>query len=130
MSLEAFKNIFFWEYLHRLIGRFIGVAFALPLLWFAWLRAIPKGYGGRLTALLALGGLQGAIGWWMVASGLIDRPDVSHLRLAAHLSAALFILGGLVWTALDLFQLARDPAARPARYAPAVIRSEEHTSEL
>src|SRR3546814_4675530 len=57
----------------------------------------------------------------LVASGLIDRPDVSHLRLAAHLSAALFILGGLVWTALDLFQLARDPAARPARYAPAVI---------
>src|SRR3546814_9995174 len=63
----------------------IGVAFALPLLWFAWKRAIPKGYGWRLTALFALGGLQGAIGWWMVASGLIDRPDVSHLRLATHL---------------------------------------------
>lgn len=121
MSLDEFKNIFFWEYLHRLIGRLIGVAFALPLLWFAWKRAIPKGYGWRLTALLALGGLQGAIGWWMVASGLIDRPDVSHLRLATHLSAALFILAGLVWTALDLLQLADNPNARPARYALAVM---------
>ncbi len=121
MSLGEFKNIFFWEYLHRLIGRLIGVVFALPLLWFAWKRAIPKGYGGRLTVLLALGGLQGAIGWWMVASGLVDRPDVSHLRLATHLSTALFILSALVWTALDLSQLARDPGARPARYAPVVL---------
>jgi cytochrome c oxidase assembly protein subunit 15 len=115
MSLGEFKQIFFWEYLHRLIGRLIGVAFALPLLWFAWKRAIPRGYGWRLTALLALGGLQGAIGWWMVASGLIDRPDVSHLRLATHLLAALFIFSGLIWTALDLRALARDKYARPAR---------------
>ena len=62
MSLAEFKQIFFWEYLHRLIGRLIGLAFALPLAWFAWKRAIPRGYGWRLTALLALGGLQGAIG--------------------------------------------------------------------
>lgn len=115
MSLDAFKAIFFWEYLHRLLGRLIGVAFALPLAWFAWKRAIPRGYGPRLVALLALGGLQGAIGWWMVASGLVDRPDVSHIRLAVHLLTALFILGGLVWTALDLIDLSRDPAARPAR---------------
>lgn len=115
MSLPEFKRIFFWEYLHRLIGRLIGVAFALPLLWFAWKRAIPRGYGWRLTALLALGGLQGAIGWWMVASGLIDRPDVSHVRLAIHLLAALLIFSGLIWTALDLRLLARDPLARPAR---------------
>lgn len=115
MSLPEFKRIFFWEYLHRLIGRLIGVAFALPLAWFAWKRAIPRGYGGRLTALLALGGLQGAIGWWMVASGLIDRPDVSHVRLATHLLAALFIFSGLIWTALDLRLLADDPQARPAR---------------
>lgn len=115
MSLGEFKQIFFWEYLHRLIGRSIGLIFALPLIWFAWRRAIPKGYGWRLTALLALGGLQGAIGWWMVASGLIDRPDVSHYRLATHLLAALLIFGGLIWTALDLRALARDPAARPAR---------------
>lgn len=116
MALAEFKQIFFWEYLHRLIGRSIGLVFALPLAWFAWKRAIPKGYGWRLTALLALGGLQGAIGWWMVASGLIDRPDVSHYRLATHLLAALLIFGGLIWTALDLRALERDAAARPARF--------------
>src|SRR5262249_6012903 len=77
MSLAQFQNIFFWEYLHRLLGRLIGLVFALPLAWFWWRRAIPSGYGPRLLVLLALGGLQGAIGWWMVASGLVDRPDVS-----------------------------------------------------
>lgn len=115
MTLAGFQAIFFWEYLHRLLGRLIGVAFALPLLWFAVRRAIPRGYGWRLVALLALGGLQGAIGWWMVASGLVERTDVSHFRLATHLLTALFILAGLVWTALDLRDLARDPGARPAR---------------
>lgn len=115
MSLGEFKQIFFWEYLHRLMGRTIGLVFALPLLWFAVRRAIPPGCGPRLVALLALGGLQGTIGWWMVASGLVDRPDVSHLRLAVHLLTALVILGGLVWTALDLRDLARNAGARPAR---------------
>jgi len=117
MSLSAFKFIFFWEWTHRLLGRLIGLAFALPLLWFAIQRAIPKGYGWRLVALLMLGGLQGAIGWWMVASGLVNRTDVSHYRLAVHLLTALFIIAGLVWTALDLRMLARDPAARPARFS-------------
>jgi heme a synthase len=102
----------------RLLGRLIGLAFALPLLWLAWRRAIPAGYGPRLVALLALGGLQGAIGWWMVTSGLSERTDVSHYRLAVHLLTALFIIGGLVWTALDLLALARDPAARPAALRP------------
>ncbi|SMF66929.1 COX15/CtaA family protein [Allosphingosinicella indica] len=115
MSLDAFKEIYFWEYVHRLLGRVIGFAFALPLAWFAWKRAIPRGYGWRLVALLALGGLQGAIGWWMVASGLVDRPDVSHIRLAVHLLTALFIFAGLIWTALDLMDLSRDPAAKPVR---------------
>ena len=115
MSLAAFKGIFFWEYLHRLLGRVIGIVFAVPLLLFWWRRAIPAGYGPRLLLLLALGGLQGVIGWWMVASGLIDRPDVSHLRLATHLSAALLIFAFLLWTALDLLALARDPAATRAR---------------
>ncbi|RHW17818.1 heme A synthase [Sphingomonas gilva] len=115
MTLGEFQFIFFWEYIHRLLGRLIGLAFALPLAWFAWKRAIPAGYGWRLAALLALGGLQGAVGWWMVASGLSERTDVSHFRLAAHLLTALFILAGLVWTALDLRALAHDPAARPAR---------------
>jgi heme a synthase len=115
MSLAAFKFIFFWEWAHRLLGRVIGLAFALPLLWFAVRRAIPVGYGWRLVALLALGGLQGVIGWWMVVSGLAQQTDVSHYRLAVHLLTALFILGWLVWTALDLKALAKDPAARPAR---------------
>ena len=115
MSLAAFKFIFFWEWVHRLLGRLIGLAFALPLLWFAVRRAIPNGYGLRLFALLALGGLQGTIGWWMVKSGLSERTDVSHYRLATHLLTALFILGGLVWTALDLKALARNPKAQPAR---------------
>ncbi|WBH16459.1 COX15/CtaA family protein [Sphingomonas radiodurans] len=115
MTLAGFKAIFFWEYVHRLLGRVIGLAFALPLLWFAVRRQIPRGYGVRLVALLALGGLQGAIGWWMVASGLSVRTDVSHVRLAVHLSTALLILAGVVWTALDLDDLAHSPIARPAR---------------
>ena len=115
MTLAGFKAIFFWEYAHRLLGRLIGMAFALPLVWFAVRRQIPRGYGWRLSALLALGGLQGAIGWWMVASGLSVRTDVSHVRLAVHLSTALVLLGGLIWTALDLRALAMLPIARPAR---------------
>ncbi|MCW3798870.1 COX15/CtaA family protein [Sphingomonas sp. BN140010] len=112
MTLAEFKNIFFWEYLHRLLGRVIGLAFALPLLWF-WLRkAIPTGYGPRLLFLLFLGGVQGAIGWWMVASGLSERTDVSHVRLAVHLLTALFIFGAIVWTALDL----RSPGAARRRF--------------
>ncbi|MBV2146799.1 COX15/CtaA family protein [Sphingobium sp. AS12] len=121
MSLADFQFIFFWEWLHRLLGRLIGVAFALPLLWFAWKRAIPAGYGFRLVALLALGGLQGAIGWWMVKSGLSLRTDVSHYRLAVHLLTALFIIGGLVWTALDLLALSRNSRARPAQLQPLAL---------
>ena len=102
MTLAGFKAIFFWEYVHRLLCRAIGLAFALPLAWFAVKKRIPRGYGWRLTAILALGGMQGAIGWWMVSSGLSVRTDVSHIRLAVHLLTALFILGAIVWTALDL----------------------------
>ncbi|MBB3692718.1 COX15/CtaA family protein [Sphingomonas sp. BK580] len=122
MTLDGFKAIFFWEYAHRLLGRVIGLAFALPLLWFAAKRQVPRGYGWRLGALLALGGLQGAIGWWMVASGLSVRTDVSHVRLAVHLGTALFILSGIVWTARDLVALADNPLARPAplRAVPAL----------
>lgn len=115
MSLSQFKEIFFWEYLHRALGRIIGLAFAIPLIWFAWRRAIPRGYGWKLVLLFGLGGLQGAIGWWMVASGLVDRPEVSHIRLAVHLLTAFLIFAYSIWVALDLRQLARDPAARPAR---------------
>lgn len=121
MSLSDFKFIYFWEWFHRLLGRLIGIAFALPLLWF-WVRGqIPAGYRLRLLALLALGAAQGAVGWWMVASGLVDRTDVSHFRLAAHLMLALFILGGLAWTARDLTALAHNPSARPARLRPVAV---------
>ena len=115
MTLADFKAIFFWEYVHRLLGRLIGLAFALPLLFFWWRRAIPAGYGWKLGALLGLGALQGAIGWWMVASGLVDVPEVSHIRLAVHLLTALLIFAGLIWVARDLQALAADPAARPVR---------------
>ena len=116
MDLAAFKFIFFWEWFHRLLGRVIGLAFALPLAWFWVRRAIPTGYHWRLVALLALGGLQGVFGWFMVRSGLsTEMTDVSHFWLSIHLLTALFTLAGLVWTALDLRQLARDPDARPAR---------------
>ena len=120
MTLDGFKAIFFWEYLHRVLGRVIGLAFALPLICFAVRRRIPAGYGWRLTALLALGGMQGAIGWWMVASGLSERTDVSHLRLAVHLVTALTILAGIVWTARDLRVLAASPLSRPARMSAGV----------
>jgi len=109
MTLADFKFIFFWEYIHRLLGRLIGLAFALPLAWFWWKRAIPAGFGWKLGALLALGALQGAIGWWMVASGLVDRPEVSHIRLAVHLLTALLIFAGLIWVALDLKARAKPP---------------------
>lgn len=115
MSLSDFKFIYFWEWFHRLLGRLIGMAFALPLAWF-WVRGrIPTGYGPRLVGLLLAGGLQGVVGWWMVTSGLVDRTDVSHFRLAAHLGLALAILGAVVWTARDMQMLAIRPGARPAR---------------
>jgi heme a synthase len=115
MTMAEFKFIYFWEWVHRLLGRVIGLAFALPLAWFWLKQAIPAGYKPRLLALLALGGLQGTIGWWMVSSGLSARTDVSHYRLAVHLLTAFIILGGLVWTALDLKALVKNPAAKPAR---------------
>ena len=115
MDLAAFQWIYFWEWLHRLLGHLVGIAFALPLLWFAVKRQIPRGYGWRLVTLLLLGASQGALGWYMVQSGLVNRTDVSHFRLSAHLLTALFILAGLVWTALDLRQLAKTGEHRPAR---------------
>lgn len=121
MSLAAFKQIFFWEWVHRLLGRVIGLAMALPLFWFIWRRAIPTGYHLRLFLLLLLVGFQGAVGWWMVVSGLVDRTDVSHFRLAIHLLTALAILAGLVWTARDLQILARNRVALPARVGGFVV---------
>jgi cytochrome c oxidase assembly protein subunit 15 len=116
MTLAGFKAIFFWEYTHRLLGRLIGMAFMLPFFWFAIRKQIPQGYFWRLFALMMLIGLQGTLGWWMVQSGLNHtRTSVSHFWLAAHLITALFTLGGMVWTALDLLALSRNSAATPAR---------------
>ncbi len=113
MSLADFQWIYFWEWAHRLLGRLIGVAYAVPLAWFAWKRQLPAGFGPRLTLLLVLGGLQAVVGWWMVSSGLVGRTDVSHYRLAVHLNLALLILGLLVWTARDVAAQAAAPLFRP-----------------
>ena len=102
MSLDEFKYIFFWEWFHRLWGRLIGLTYALPLLFF-WVKGwIPAGYKKPLVGLLILGGLQGVMGWVMVQSGLVDRPSVSHYRLAAHLSLAFVIFSCLIWVAMRL----------------------------
>jgi cytochrome c oxidase assembly protein subunit 15 len=116
MTLADYKFIYFWEWAHRLLGRVIGLAFALPLVWF-WLKgAIPRGYKLPLLGLLALGGLQGVFGWFMVRSGINETmTDVSHFWLSIHLMTALLTLALLVWVALDMRALARDGSARPAR---------------
>ena len=102
MDMAGFKQIFFWEYFHRLWGRLLGVAFVGPLLFLMLTSRIPNGFGGRLFLLLVLGGVQGVIGWWMVKSGLSDDATVSQYRLATHLGMALLIFGLLIWVALDL----------------------------
>ena len=102
MSLSDFKGIFFWEWFHRLLGRLIGVVFFVPWLWFT-VRGHLKGRWARATAVaFVLGGLQGALGWFMVASGLVDVPQVSHYRLAAHLSLAFLVGHYVLWLVLEL----------------------------
>lgn len=117
MTLDEFKTIFWWEYVHRLWGRLIGLAFALPLAWFAFSGRVRGGLLARLCGLLALGGLQGAVGWWMVASGLVERTDVSPYRLATHLGLALVIFALVQRLAMRLGDR-REPLARGA---PAVL---------
>ena len=117
MDLEGFKAIYFWEWVHRQFGRLIGLALLVPFLWFWARRAIPRGYVWRIAVLVGLVGLQGFIGWWMVASGLETRTDVSHFRLATHLCTALLLLAGLIWTALDLRRLSQGHE-RVARFTP------------
>jgi len=115
MDLAGFKFIFLWEWVHRFLGRVIGIIFFGGIAWFAWKRAIPKGFTWRLIALFVLGGLQGAVGWLMVMSGLEGRTEVSPYRLSAHLLFALFLMGALIWTALDLRSIGRNREARPAK---------------
>jgi heme a synthase len=108
MDLAGFKRIFWWEYAHRLLGRVVGAAFLLPFLWFAARGRIPRELTWRLGAIFALGALEGAMGWYMVKSGLVDDPRVSQYRLTAHLGIALLIYAAMLWTALDLL-LPRSP---------------------
>ncbi|NKB50363.1 MAG: heme A synthase [Alphaproteobacteria bacterium] len=102
ISLSGFKAIFWWEYIHRLWGRLIGIVFFLPFLWFLLRRQIGLSLAPRLVVLFILGGAQGVLGWYMVQSGLVDIPEVSQYRLAAHLVAALVLYVALLWTALQL----------------------------
>jgi cytochrome c oxidase assembly protein subunit 15 len=98
MNLGEFKTIYWWEWSHRLLGRVIGVAFLLPFLWFLWRGALSADLRLRLWLIFGLGALQGVVGWWMVASGLSERVEVSHYRLATHLMLALLIFSAIVWT--------------------------------
>jgi len=122
MSLDAFKTIYWWEWAHRLLGRVIGLAFALPMLAFLLLRRMPARLVWRSWALLALGGLQGAVGWWMVSSGLSERVDVAPERLTVHLGLALVLFIALVWTALEAWAgPSRTTPGRWARPAAALL---------
>jgi cytochrome c oxidase assembly protein subunit 15 len=113
MSLAAFKTIFWWEWTHRFLGRAIGVVFLLPFLWFLWRGWVGPGLRAGLWLIFGLGALQGAVGWWMVASGLSDRVEVSQYRLATHLILACVIYVAIVWTARGLDNAG--PALMPGR---------------
>ncbi len=113
MSLDEFKTIFWWEWSHRLLGRAIGMAYLLPFLWFLWRGVLGPELRRRLWLIFGLGALQGVVGWWMVASGLSQRVEVSQYRLATHLVLALLIFAGIVWTLRRLRE--RAPSAASAR---------------
>ncbi|MBT3395853.1 MAG: heme A synthase [Alphaproteobacteria bacterium] len=109
MSLAGFKAIFWYEFSHRLLGRAIGLVFAIPFIYFLVKRQVDQRLGLRLGALFVLGGMQGVLGWYMVSSGLVDRPDVSQYRLTAHLGLAVLIYGYMIWLAMAVLI----PMARP-----------------
>ena len=112
MGVDDFKGIYALEYIHRLWGRLIGFVFFLPLVYFTVKRRLDRALFWKLSGLFVLGGLQGALGWFMVASGLVDRPDVSQYRLAAHLLTAFVVYGLMIWVTRDLF--AASGGATPA----------------
>lgn len=114
MTLGEFKTIYWWEWGHRLLGRLIGVAFLVPFLWFLATRRVERELAPKLAIMFVLGGLQGALGWWMVTSGLTHRIDVSQYRLTAHLGLATLIYAYMVWTALGL-RRGRAPLAASER---------------
>jgi heme a synthase len=123
MSLDEFKSIYYWEYFHRLLGRLIGVAFAVPFIWFVARRRLPRRLTAPLGGILLLGFLQGALGWYMVKSGLADRVEVSRYRLVAHLALALAIYAAILWVALGIVRspLIVDAGPRWRRAAEAVL---------
>ena len=121
MSLSEFKTIFWWEWSHRLLGRVIGIAYLLPFLWFLWRGALSADLKRRLWIIFALGALQGAVGWWMVASGLTQRVEVSQLRLATHLVLALLIYAAIIWTLRRLSKRQSVVAARRLKITAVVL---------
>ena len=129
MTLAGFKGIYWWEYFHRLLGRGIGIAFLVPLAWFALRRRIDRHLGRRLGLVFGLGLVQGGVGWWMVQSGLVDDPRVSAIRLTTHLGIALLLYAAMFWTALDLLARRADgrvpeqrrPLARAAAAIAALV---------
>lgn len=122
MTLDQFKQIYWWEWGHRMLGRIIGAAFLLPFLFFLWRGWIGRRLGLRLGAIFAVGAAQAAIGWWMVASGLVGRVDVAHERLAIHLTMACLILSAIVATARGLTRARPDPlSGRFALEAGAIL---------
>lgn len=104
MDLDGFKRIFWWEYIHRLLGRLVGLVYLLPFLWFLARRQVERPLAWKLWGVFALGALQGGLGWFMVKSGLVDDPKVSHFRLTAHLGVALAIISAQLWIALGLLR--------------------------
>ena len=121
MTLDAFKRIFWWEYTHRLLGRLLGIAFLIPMLWFYLSNRFDRSLVLKLAGIFVLGALQGAMGWYMVKSGLVDDPRVSHLRLTVHLGLAFLILAAMLWVALDLLR-AKSAAAVQKTHLRALAR--------
>lgn len=125
MSLAEFKGIYFWEYAHRLLGRFIGVAFAVPFVWFVVRRRLPRRLVPPLAGILLLGFAQGGLGWYMVESGLADRVAVSQYRLVAHLALALAIYAAILWVALGIVRGPAPPPGGRSRSHPGWRRAAE-----
>ncbi len=122
MGLAAFKTIYWWEWTHRLLGRLIGIVFAVPFLAFLWQRRIDRALAGRLAVIFLLGAAQGALGWWMVQSGLSEaRVAVSQYRLAAHLGLAIILFGYILWTAFEVVGVRRTNVAGASRFRSSVL---------
>ena len=121
MTFSEFKTIFWWEWSHRLLGRVIGVAYLVPFLWFMWRGVVAAELRRRLWLIFGLGALQGAVGWWMVASGLSERVEVSQYRLATHLVLALLIYAAIVWTLRRLTDRAPSAASVRLKFTGAML---------